>query len=98
MLSGSCGTRDRPYIFALPGAPAQRDLSWVLSRMAVASLLPALVVRAVWRWNGSFLIYAGCGSSFGGVAFLLLGGWPVVDGDARSELLSADWNDEWMRL
>ena len=34
----------------------------------------------------------------GGVAFLLLGGWPVVDGDARSELLSADWNDEWMRL
>ena len=34
----------------------------------------------------------------GGVAFLLLGGWPVVDGDARSELLSADWNGEWMRL
>lgn len=35
---------------------------------------------------------------FGRVAFLLLGGWPVVDGDARSELLSADWNGEWMRL
>ena len=54
MLSGSCGTRDRPYIFALPGAPAQRDLGWVLPRLAVASLLPALAVRAVWRWNGSF--------------------------------------------
>ena len=34
----------------------------------------------------------------GGVAFLLLGGWPVVDGENRSELLSADWNGEWMRL
>lgn len=22
----------------------------------------------------------------------------MVDGDARSELLSADWNQEWMRL
>lgn len=22
----------------------------------------------------------------------------MVDGDARSELLSADWNGEWMRL
>ena len=28
----------------------------------------------------------------------MLGGWPVVDGDARAELLSADWNGEWMRL
>lgn len=34
----------------------------------------------------------------GGVAFLLLGGWPVVDGENRSELLAADWNGEWMRL
>ena len=65
-----CPSR-RPYIFALLGTPAQRDLSWVLSRMAVASLLPALVVRAVWRWNGSFLIYAGCGSSFGRSRFFV---------------------------
>ena len=34
----------------------------------------------------------------GEVAFLLLGGWPVVDGENRSELLAADWNGEWMRL
>lgn len=34
----------------------------------------------------------------GGAAFLLLGGWPVVDGENRSELLAADWNGEWMRL
>ena len=34
----------------------------------------------------------------GGVAFLLLGGWPVADGVIQSELLSADWNEEWMRL
>ena len=34
----------------------------------------------------------------GGVAFLLLGGWPVADGENRSELLSTDWNLEWMRL
>ena len=29
---------------------------------------------------------------------MLLGGWPVVDGEIRSELLAADWNEEWMRL
>ena len=34
----------------------------------------------------------------GGVAFLLLGGWPVVDGENRSELLSTDWNQEWMQI
>lgn len=32
--------------------------------VAVASLLHHLVGMVVWRWNGSFLIYAGCGSSF----------------------------------
>lgn len=34
----------------------------------------------------------------GGVAFLLLGGWPVADGENRSELLSTDWNLEWMQM
>ncbi len=54
MLSGSCGTRDRPYIFALPGAPAHLNLGWVLSHIAVASLLHHMVDTAVWRWIGSF--------------------------------------------
>ena len=54
MLSGSCGTRDRPYIFALPGAPAHLNLGWVLSHVAVASLLHLMVDTAVWRWIGSF--------------------------------------------
>ena len=67
--------------------------------VAVASLLHHLAGAAVWRWNGSFSDICWLRLFFwGGVAFLLLGGWPVVDGDARSELLSADWNQEWMRL
>ena len=45
MLSGSCGTRDRPYIFALPGAPAQRDLGWVLSRLQLLRSCTTWLVR-----------------------------------------------------
>lgn len=29
---------------------------------------------------------------------MLQGGWPVVDGENRSELLSTDWNQEWMQM
>ncbi len=83
----------------LPGAPAQWDLSWVLSRLQLLRSCTTWLVKAVWRWIGSFSDICLLRLFFwGGSLFLLLGGWPVADGDARSELLSADWNGEWMRL
>ncbi len=54
MLSGSCGTRDRPYIFALPGAPRTTGPQLGSIPVAVASLLHHLAGAAVWRWNSSF--------------------------------------------